>query len=112
MGLNFLIGIDPVGSFLEKYRSYRSDNRDLQDVEGCLVSINQKNGYIEAMVGGSEFTSANQLNRVIQARRQPGSSIKPLLYSAAIESKKFTPATAVLDSPVVFLDNEGGDWLP
>jgi penicillin-binding protein 1A len=99
-GLNYLVGFSNI------------DDRDLLQVEGCLVSIDHRNGYIEALVGGSEFSSINQLNRVMQSRRQPGSAIKPLLYSAAIESGVFTPATAILDSPVVFLDNEGGDWIP
>ena len=111
-GLNYIAGIEGVSRFVDEYRHTYLEDRDYQGVEGCIISINHNNGYIEAMIGGSEFSSINQLNRVIQARRQPGSSIKPLLYTAAIESKKFTPATAVLDSPIVYLDNEGGDWLP
>jgi penicillin-binding protein 1A len=111
-GLNLLTGIDTVDKLINDYKkTYRSD-RELQKVEGCIISINQKNGYIEALIGGSEFSSINQLNRVIQMRRQPGSAIKPLLYASAIESKKFTAASTVLDSPVIYLDNEGGDWLP
>ncbi len=111
-GLNFLAGLDTIGGFIEQFRKTFSQDKDLQKVEGCIISINQKNGYIEAMIGGSEFSSINQLNRTMQSRRQPGSSIKPLLYTAAIESGKFTPATAILDSPIVYLDREGGDWLP
>ena len=89
-GLNFLVGIDSVSKFLDKYRGSYLDDRNLQKVEGCVISIDHRNGYIEAMVGGSEFTSINQLNRAMQAKRQPGSSIKPLIYSAAIESGEFT----------------------
>jgi penicillin-binding protein 1A len=111
-GLNFLAGIGSVNDFLEKYKATFYEDRNFQKVEGCLVSIDHRTGYIEAMVGGSEFTTVNQLNRVIQAKRQPGSAIKPLIYAAAIESGEFTPASTVLDSPVVFLDSEGGDWLP
>ncbi|MCU0847612.1 MAG: PBP1A family penicillin-binding protein [Spirochaetes bacterium] len=111
-GLNFIVGIDPVGQFIGRYEDRFFEDRNFQNVEGCIISINQNNGYIEAIVGGSEFASSNQLNRAMQARRQAGSSIKPLLYSAAMESGKFTPATAVLDSPIVYLDNEGGDWIP
>lgn len=110
--LNYLAGMDSVNRFLEGYRATYLDDRNQQRVEGCILSIDHRNGYIEAMVGGSEFTSINQLNRAMQARRQPGSSIKPLIYAAAIESGDFTAATTVLDSPVVFLDNEGGDWIP
>jgi len=111
-GINYLAGISNVSDFIEEYKSTYLQDKELQKVEGCIISINQKNGYIEALIGGSEFSSINQLNRPMQSRRQPGSSIKPLLYSAAIESKEFTAATAVLDSPIVYLDNEGGDWLP
>lgn len=111
-GLNYLTGISNISDFIDEYKGTYLQDRDLQKVEGCLISINQKNGYIEALIGGSEFSSINQLIRPMQSRRQPGSAIKPLLYSAAIESREFTPATAVLDSPIVYLDNEGGDWLP
>ncbi|MBP7739040.1 MAG: PBP1A family penicillin-binding protein [Spirochaetes bacterium] len=110
--LNFLVGMDSVSKFLEKYKETYLEDKNLQRVEGCVISIDHRNGFIEAIVGGSEFTSINQLNRAMQAKRQPGSSIKPLIYAAAIESGEFTPATTVLDSPVVFLDNEGGDWIP
>lgn len=111
-GINFLTGLNNAGELMDAYKSTFSDDKELQGVEGALVSINHTNGYIEAMVGGSPFTSINQLNRVMQSRRQPGSSIKPLLYAAAIESREFTPATTVLDSPIVYLDNEGGSWVP
>ncbi len=111
-GLNLLTGIDTVDKLIDDYKKTYITDRELQKVEGCIISINHKNGYIEALIGGSEFSSINQLNRVIQMRRQPGSAIKPLLYTSAIESKKFTASTAVLDSPVIYLDNEGGDWLP
>ena len=111
-GLNSLVGINSLSKFLDQYRSSFKDDRNFQKVEGCLVSIDHRTGGIEAMVGGSEFTSNNQLNRVEQARRQPGSAIKPLIYAAAIESGRYTAATSVLDSPVVFLDREGGDWIP
>lgn len=111
-GLNYLVGIDSVSKFLDKYKETYFDDKYQQRVEGCIISIDHRNGYIEAIVGGSEFTSINQLNRAMQAKRQPGSAIKPLIYAAAIESGEFTAATTVLDSPVVFVDNEGGDWIP
>lgn len=111
-GLNLLAGIDGLGAFMDSYKSTFSDDKELQAVEGALLSINHTNGYIEAMIGGSPFTSINQLNRAMQSKRQSGSAIKPLLYSAAIESREFTAATPVLDSPIVYLDNEGGSWVP
>ena len=111
-GLNFLVGLDNVGAFIDEYKSTFSEDKDLQKVEGAVISINHTNGYIEAMVGGGPFTTINQLNRTMQSRRQAGSALKPLLYSAAIESREFTPATPVLDSPLVFMDNESGSWVP
>ncbi len=110
--LNFITGTDDIGKTLDEFKKKSGYDRKLQNVEGAIISINHRNGYIETMVGGSKFASTNQLNRVMQSRRQAGSAIKPLLYAAAIESGKFTAATAVLDSPIVYLDNDGGDWLP
>lgn len=57
------------------------------------------------MVGGSRFDRTNQFNRATQAKVQPGSSFKPLFYSAAIDSRKFTAATMIYDGPVVFHQN-------
>jgi penicillin-binding protein 1A len=111
-GINFLTGLDVISDFIDRYKETYSDDRDQQRVEGCIISINHENGYIEAMIGGGEFSSINQLNRTIQSRRQPGSAIKPLLYSAAMETGKFTAATPVLDSPIVYLDTEGNEWMP
>ncbi len=110
--LNFLVGFSNVGQLLDDFRKKYSDEREYQNVEGCLVSINQHTGFIEALVGGSEFTTINQLNRVIQSRRQPGSAIKPLLYAAAMETGTYSPATMMLDSPIIFIDREGTDWIP
>ncbi|MCU0821170.1 MAG: transglycosylase domain-containing protein, partial [Spirochaetes bacterium] len=110
--LNYIAGISNIGGAIEEYKEKYFDIKSFQNVEGCLVSIDHRNGYITAMVGGSEFTSTNQLNRVMQSKRQPGSAVKPLIYTAAFESGKYSPATTILDSPVVFMDNEGTDWIP
>ncbi len=109
---NFIGGSDPVGEFNADYRADYLQEKEFQNVEGAIITLNHNNGYIEAMVGGSPFSSINQLNRAVQSRRQTGSSIKPLLYAAAFETKKFSPASAVLDSPIVYLDRDGGDWIP
>jgi len=69
-------------------------------VAGALVSLNPINGSIEALVGGFDFTRS-KFNRVTQAKRQPGSSFKPFIYSAAID-KGFTTASIINDAPVVF----------
>ncbi|MGB5442348.1 MAG: penicillin-binding protein 1A [Gammaproteobacteria bacterium] len=71
-------------------------------VEGALVSLRPEDGAIQALVGGFDF-SRSKFNRVTQARRQPGSSFKPVIYSAALD-KGFTAATLINDAPVVFDD--------
>ncbi|MDH7553831.1 MAG: PBP1A family penicillin-binding protein [Spirochaetota bacterium] len=110
--LNLIAGLDTVADTLQQYFEGSWDQKEFMNVEGCIISINPTNGYIEAMVGGSDFTSTNQLNRVMQSKRQAGSAIKPLLYTAAIDSKKLTAATTIMDSPILYLDLEGGDWIP
>ena len=72
----------------------------LPEVEGAFVAIDPRDGAIHALVGGFDF-SKNKFNHVTQAWRQPGSSFKPFIYSAALE-KGFTPSTVVNDSPLFF----------
>ena len=72
----------------------------LPEVEGAFVSMDPRTGLIKAMVGGFDF-GRNKFNHVTQAWRQPGSSFKPFIYSAALE-KGFTPATTVNDAPLFF----------
>ncbi len=81
--------------------------------EAALVSLDTHNGAIRALVGGFDF-NRTKYNHVIQAYRQPGSSFKPFIYSAALE-KGFTPFTLVDDSPIVIHDpneNGGETWEP
>ncbi len=84
----------------------------LPEVEGALVSMDPRTGLIHAMVGGFDF-GHNKFNHVTQAWRQPGSSFKPFIYSAALE-KGFTPATVVNDAPLFFdAGTTGGQaWEP
>jgi penicillin-binding protein 1A len=70
------------------------------EVEGAFVAIDPRDGAIKALVGGFDFEK-NKFNHVTQAWRQPGSSFKPFIYSAALE-KGFTPATVINDSPLFF----------
>jgi len=70
------------------------------EVEGAFVAIHPQTGAVRALVGGFDFAK-NKFNHVTQAWRQPGSSFKPFIYSAALE-KGFTPATMINDSPLFF----------
>jgi penicillin-binding protein 1A len=72
----------------------------LPEVEGAFVSLDPRDGSIKSMVGGFDYDK-NKFNHVTQAWRQPGSSFKPFIYSAALE-KGFTPATVVNDAPLFF----------
>jgi len=78
--------------------------------EAALVSLQPEDGALRALVGGLSF-SRSKFNRAVQAQRQPGSSFKPFLYSAAME-RGYTPASIVLDAPVVFRDRVGHVWRP
>jgi penicillin-binding protein 1A len=79
--------------------------------QGALVSLNPENGALLALSGGYDFYHS-KFNRAVQSRRQPGSSFKPFLYSAALE-KGYTAATIINDAPVVFEDDKlETSWRP
>ena len=84
----------------------------LPQVEGAFIALDPRDGAIHALVGGFDFDK-NKFNHVTQAWRQPGSSFKPFIYSAALE-KGFTPATVVNDAPLFFdAGTTGGQaWEP
>ena len=83
----------------------------LPTAQTALVSLAPQDGAILALVGGFSFEQSNY-NRVIQARRQPGSSFKPFLYSAALD-RGYTPATLVNDAPIVYHDSSMDEaWRP
>ena len=83
----------------------------IPDVEGAIVSLDPMDGAIRALSGGFDF-QRNQFNRAVQARRQPGSSFKPFIYSAAL-NEGLTTATLINDAPVVFDDPSLEDeWRP
>jgi len=81
-------------------------------VEAAVVAADPRDGALRALVGGFDF-SRNQYNHVTQALRQPGSSFKPFIYSAALE-KGFTTATIVNDAPLTFTAAQTGSepWEP
>jgi penicillin-binding protein 1A len=72
----------------------------LPEVEGAFVAMDPRTGAVRAMVGGFDYAKS-KFNHVTQAWRQPGSSFKPFIYSAALE-KGFTPATVINDAPLFF----------
>ena len=102
------------GAIIRVIRSVKGDWAITQqpDVEGAFVSMDPQTGAIRAMVGGFDF-GKNKFNHVTQAWRQPGSSFKPFIYSAALE-KGFTPTTVVNDAPLFFDAGSTGSqpWEP
>ncbi len=81
------------------------------DAQSALLCIESETGYVKAMIGGMDFAQS-QFNRAVQAKRQPGSAFKPIIYAAALD-KGYTPATVLIDSPIVFEDEGNGFiWKP
>lgn len=78
-------------------------------IQGALVAIDPRTGFIRAMVGGRDFQDS-EFNRAVQSRRQPGSSFKAFVYAEAIE-QGWSPGNVVLDQPVV-IDLNPGQWRP
>ncbi len=86
--------------------------------QSALMCIEAGTGLVKAMIGGRDF-QATQFNRAIQSRRQPGSAFKPIIYAAALDKqfedpkKNYTPATIIMDSAIVFKDEERDfTWKP
>ena len=81
-------------------------------VQGSLFAMDPKTGAIRAMVGGRNF-NRSEFNRATQSRRQPGSAFKPLIYTAAFD-KGMTPATVIVDAPIIYPDPSSPDgvWKP
>ncbi|MDJ0782952.1 MAG: PBP1A family penicillin-binding protein [Desulfosarcinaceae bacterium] len=79
--------------------------------EAALLCLEAGTGLVKAMVGGKDFKQS-QFNRATQSRRQPGSAFKPVIYAAALD-KGYTPATEIIDSPIVFKDQQTDfTWKP
>lgn len=80
-------------------------------VSGALVAVNPQTGGVLALTGGYDY-GYSKFNRAVQAKRQPGSSFKPFIYSAALDSG-YTPASIINDAPVVLKDTVlEGTWRP
>ncbi len=84
--------------------------QQVPQIQGAIISMETKTGDVIAMIGGYDFYKS-QFNRVTQAVRQPGSAFKPIVYSAALDHG-YTPATIVLDAPVVEFMESGDMWRP
>lgn len=95
-----------------KYSDYTADSIDVKTeyLQGGVFGIDPQTGYVRLMVGGRNFNHS-KFNRITQARRQPGSAFKPLLYTSALDSR-YTPSTIVKDESVVFVQSDSVFWQP
>src|SRR6187551_712417 len=101
-----VIYVDPLDKDAGKYRL-----RQVPEIAGAMLVMDPWTGRVLAMVGGFSFDQS-QFNRSTQALRQPGSSFKPFVYAAALDSG-YTPATVVMDSPIEISQGPGiGVWRP
>ena len=104
--MSLVCGIDSLKTITSKVNVSKNTEEKKTTVEGAFVCLENETGYITALIGGSNFGVGNQFIRATQAYVQPGSSFKPLYYSAAIDSRKFTAVSQFIDAPVVFKKSE------
>lgn len=111
--ISMMTGTDKLKvNIVNRATAIAKQNNEKTTIEGTMICLENETGYIDALVGGSKFDQANQFIRAVQAKVQPGSTFKPLYYSAAIDSKKFTPASEISDTPIVFHTADGKPYIP
>ena len=110
---SLMCGLDNLKvSLVNRANTQTKKENEKTTIEGTMISLENETGYITALVGGSKFDSENQFIRATQAKLQPGSTFKPLYYTEAINSRKFTPTTIISDTPVVFHTADGKPYIP
>lgn len=111
--MSLITGIDSLKlGVANKANAVAKSNVGKNVIEGTMIAIENSTGYITSLVGGSKFDGENQFIRAVQAKLQPGSSFKPLYYSAAIDSRQYTPSTIISDTPIVFHTADGKPYIP
>ena len=115
-GLKIISTLDPIAQMAadkaveKKLAELRKSNNKTANLEGALVSANPETGELVAVVGSSsEFTG---FNRAVDAKRQVGSLLKPIIYMTALESGKYNLASSVDDSPITLNLSNGEKWTP
>lgn len=104
-----------IQSFDSIYAAHEGEFSDLPDsaklriAQASVITLDVSSGAIRVLVGGRDFNES-KFNRAMNARRQPGSSIKPIVYAAALEHG-YTPASVVLDQPITLMTPDG-EWRP
>ncbi|ALF60498.1 penicillin-binding protein 1B [Psychrobacter urativorans] len=115
-GLIIISTLDPITqmaadkSVSSKLNELRRTSSKTKELQGALVSANPETGELVAVVGsGSEFTG---FNRAVDAKRQVGSLLKPVIYMTALESGRYNLASSIDDSPITVNLSDGTDWTP
>lgn len=97
---------------LQKTDDWQAHLEQKPEINGGLIALDSKTGGVLAMVGGYDFL-ASPFNRITQAKRQPGSGIKPLIYALALDKEIATASSIITDTPKAFLDPGTGEfWRP
>ena len=117
--MSLLCGMDTLKTSVVNRGNLKSkQDAERTTIEGTMIALENNTGYIDALVGGSEYNQENQFIRAVQARLQPGSTFKPLYYSAAIDEKvpiegRTATMTAIIsDTPIVFHKEDGSPYIP
>ena len=106
-----LIRVSPLAEQADDDPAARWHLAQVPEAQAALIALDPNDGAIVSLVGGSDFTRS-KFNRATQAQRQPGSNLKPFLYSAALD-RGFTAASIVNDAPIVMQDASlEGVWRP
>ncbi|MCX8014202.1 MAG: PBP1A family penicillin-binding protein, partial [Rectinema sp.] len=109
---SLLLNIQPLKVWVGAATAKLKTEMEKTTVEGALITLDNSTGYITALVGGSNYNQTNQLIRATQAKLMPGSTFKPLYYSAAIDSRKVTEGTMIIDEPTTFYNEDGTPYSP
>ncbi len=106
--MTYMLGINSASVEVDKlYKVEQLVDRKTDVIQGALISMHPTTGYIQAMIGGKDFSVANQFNRATQARRQMGSTFKPFLFSIALDDKVITPSEIFVDEIISY-----DGWTP
>lgn len=110
--LSLMCGIDGLKMITKQVAAKSQELLAEKVVEGTMISLETETGYITSLIGGSQYSETNQLIRATQSKLQVGSTIKALIYSAGIDARVVTPATRMDDTPQVFENAEGVQYVP
>ena len=108
-----LLGLENLDELTENsYTFSEATQKKNEDVQAAVLAIDNATGQVLTMIGGKHFDVNNRFNYAMQGRRQPGSSFKPLVYSAAFDTGRYTASTVILDEPTVFTfgSEDSDDW--